>query len=703
MTVSTVGKRALGLATAVVTAAMVASAVPAAATAGGPPGTPDRALRAPLPDGLGPCVPGDCPDPYPEIGNGAIAGRDNGINVYVGGDFQVRRGAVEAEGRVVVLGDFDQNKARTATASYFVGIAGVGSRVPPPVGADFLTTGGDVTVATGQTLVGEGGVIRYVGALTGNVTGTKTKDPAAADPYRGIRANLTRSSNCYAEDQGKPRPATGTVTKNGDLITFKGDAKSALQVFTVDFDLVGPNAGGSYLSFTDIPAGATVLVNVTGTFPTLNVNNGDFPKGLREKLLWNFPYADAVALKGGAQFVGSTLIGKQNSTATVSMIGMNGRFFTAGNLIHTSPTDNTGFGAEFHAYPFTGDLPRCVVTIKPPLVIRKEDADTGAPLAGAKFELWRETNGTPGLQTDGATPDTKVGQECTTDDTGTCSIRRGDGTSFYWRETAAPPGYELSDPDVIPVVLTPGDEDETVTTVAMNKKKREPAREVPLKVLKTDADTGKALPGARFELWRESNDTEGLQTGGATPDTKLPVTCVTDAKGGCSATVETGHTYYWRETAAPGGYDLPRPAVFPVTVAADAPDAGVTVTAANHKTPFTGSLKVLKKDAKTGRPLAGAVFELWRESNGTKGLQTTGARPDTRLGDGCATDRQGVCVYPGLAEGWYYLLETDVPEGYKLPANRVTGPLELTRTTPGKQVVVTLANERDDHGKDGKG
>ena len=47
------------------------------------------ATAAPLPGGLRPCLGDACPTPYPPVGNGAIAGRDEGINVYVGGGFQV--------------------------------------------------------------------------------------------------------------------------------------------------------------------------------------------------------------------------------------------------------------------------------------------------------------------------------------------------------------------------------------------------------------------------------------------------------------------------------------------------------------------------------------------------------------------------------------------------------------------------------------
>ncbi|MER7620328.1 choice-of-anchor A family protein [Streptomyces sp. NPDC126503] len=316
----------------------------------------------PLPGGLGPCKPGNCPSAYPDVNNGRVDHRDNNINVFVGGDFRVREAAAEAEGKVVVLGDFDQKKRAGASAVYNVGVAGVGSRVPPDDGSDFLTVGRNLTVAGGQRLLAEEGavhgVVRYGGTLAGTVAPAPVQDATAAGPYTDLRDRLTAASRCYAYVDGRSRPATGTAVNHDYETLFTGDGTSALQVFTVDFDLESARGGQQGIRFDRIPAGATVLVNVLGADRTVDSFIGGLPYGLRERVLWNFPDATKVTFEGTAQFAGSVLIGNQASAATVTMPGMNGRFFTTGDLTHASEPGRGG-GQELHAYPFDGDLPSC--------------------------------------------------------------------------------------------------------------------------------------------------------------------------------------------------------------------------------------------------------------------------------------------------------------------------------------------------------
>ncbi|MFF8836555.1 choice-of-anchor A family protein [Streptomyces sp. NPDC015130] len=317
----------------------------------------------PLPGGLGPCKPGNCPPSgYPEINSGTVVYRDNNINIFVGGDFLVREAAAEAEGKIVVLGGFDQNKKAGVSSVYNVGIVGAGSRIPPDNDSEFLTVGKDLTVAAGQSLLAEEGtvkgVVEYGGVLSGTVVPAAVHDAAAAARYTALRGQLTDASQCYAYVDGASRTATGTAENKSYETVFTGDGSSALQVFNVDFDLESASGGAQDIRFEGIPAGATVLVNVLGSERTVDTNINQLPNGLRERVLWNFPDAATVKFEGGAQFAGSVLVGNQASTTTVTMPGTNGRFFTTGNLTHASEPTGGG-GQEMHAYPFDGDLPSC--------------------------------------------------------------------------------------------------------------------------------------------------------------------------------------------------------------------------------------------------------------------------------------------------------------------------------------------------------
>ncbi|MFD0355986.1 choice-of-anchor A family protein [Streptomyces sp. NPDC127110] len=697
-------KWTLGLAVGVVLASGSPTAL--AADPGTEPPATARTLRAPLPGGLGPCIPGEkpgeaCPPFWPDPNNLAFTGRDQNINVFVGGDMLVRRGAAEAEGKVVVLGSFDMNKS-AGSRVYNVGIAGVGSRVPPPDGSAFLTTGGNVSVATGQRLLADGGRVVYGGTLTGTVTGTLEHKTDAAAEYTRLRGALTAASTCYALPGGVPRTPTGRAVYSAQETVFTGDGTSPLQVFNVDFDLSGPDGAQQTLRFAGIPANATVLVNVTGESPALRVNNALLPAGLRERLLWNFPNAESATIAGSAQLGGSVLIGPQESVADVSVIGMNGRFFTAGNVTHTSPTATTGLGAEFHAYPFNGDLPDCapVPPARGSVSVLKHD-ENGRALPGAKFELWKETNGRDGLQYEGAGElDTKV-TDCTTGADGICAREQELGT-YYWRETTPPTGYDLPAQPVHTLVLTAENAAQGVRWTAVNTKTPEPPDESVRVVLrKIDKDTGEPLPGARFELWRESNGTAGLQVR-ETPDTLLgDGACTTDARGTCTVELPVGQRYYWREVGLPAGYERPRDPVTAFDLELGENEEYVIVTVLNRKADEDpdGTIKVLKKDSKTKRPLRGAEFELWRETGKEPGLQRSGDNADERVGDECTTGRDGVCAFDGLPDGSYYVVEVDVPDGYVLPRDPVTGPLTLNDRTPGHRIAVTLLNKRAHDGQ----
>ncbi|WP_425834042.1 SpaA isopeptide-forming pilin-related protein [Streptomyces fractus] len=159
-----------------------------------------------------------------------------------------------------------------------------------------------------------------------------------------------------------------------------------------------------------------------------------------------------------------------------------------------------------------------------------------------------------------------------------------------------------------------------------------------------------------------------------------------DVPAGGSATVTFSATVNDPDT---GDHKLPNAAVGPddSNCAKDSTDPDCS-TDGNVPTPTHG-ITVVKKDAKTSEPLQGAVFELWQETNGNTSLQRTGNSHDTRIDVGCATSPKGRCSWNDLKAGSYYLLETDVPEGYQLPKNPVT---TVKVDDKNKKVTVTEKN-----------
>ena len=147
---------------------------------------------------------------------------------------------------------------------------------------------------------------------------------------------------------------------------------------------------------------------------------------------------------------------------------------------------------------------------------------------------------------------------------------------------------------------------------------RDPRATSRLVVEKLDATNQAPLGGAEFTLWLDEDGNAGPPTNG---DTSMGSCTTLPVLGRCSIPDLDFGTYYWEETAAPTGYDLPADRFSdPITI--DATNAG-TVTTTQMEDPRTpGTLVVLKTDAGTDEPLADAEFTLWLDQDGNDGPPT---------------------------------------------------------------------------------
>ncbi len=265
------------------------------------------------------------------------------------------------------------------------------------------------------------------------------------------------------------------------------------------------------------------------------------------------------------------------------------------------------------------------------LQVIKKDAESGKVLAGAEFKLKNESGQV-------------VGETKTTDKDGVVKFENVVPGKYTLEETKAPEGYKALEVTV------------EVNVVANEVVKQEVTNEKvtgQFEIVKVDAeDKTKVLSDAEFEVYKDGKKVDTLRT---------------DKTGKViSQKLEPG-TYTLKETKAPQGYKLLKEEIEVVVEA----NKVVEVQVENAKE--LGSLQVIKKDAESGKVLAGAEFKLKNEAGQV-------------VGEAKITNKDGVVKFESLVPGKYTLEETKAPEGYK--ALEVTVEVNVVANDVVKQEVM---------------
>lgn len=241
------------------------------------------------------------------------------------------------------------------------------------------------------------------------------------------------------------------------------------------------------------------------------------------------------------------------------------------------------------------------------VTITKIDAETEEPLAGATFEL-KDSSG-------------KIVATWTST-TSSHVIKNLPNGTYTLQETKAPDGYILND-KVVEFTIT-----DTNRNISIRFRNRELERNAT--IIKIDSITKQPVAGATLVVKdSEGNVIEEFVT--TTEPHKL-----TDLEDG---------TYTVEETKAPAGYEI-TDEIYEFTVDKDHRDVTVTI----ENTPIEKLVNILKVDAATGNPLAGATLVVKdSEGNVIEEFVTT-EEPHT---------------ITGLKDGEYTVEETKAPEGYK--------------------------------------
>ncbi len=300
------------------------------------------------------------------------------------------------------------------------------------------------------------------------------------------------------------------------------------------------------------------------------------------------------------------------------------------------------------------------------ITIEKLDAQSGAPLAGAVFDVRYD-------QFNNGQYNENLGQ-CTTSSTGSC-MPAGNypqaGTNLLlpgWyqiTEISAPPGYYL-DP-------TTAVDDVYAAPFTLVKAKFNDYLLGSLRVRKTGNDTAyHSIAGAVFKATGPAPSTASAGTLTVAPDGVSNT--LTGLKAG---------TYTVSETTAPSGYGLAPPQSVDVTYGATT----ASVSFADAVVP--AALSVRKVSSTTGSPLAGAVFDTRYDPSGTGHYTVDLGR--------CTTDATGSCTPPqndtgGYLPGNYQITEVTAPQGFYLDPFGATQDVTLNPGETGTASVVSFSD-----------
>lgn len=271
--------------------------------------------------------------------------------------------------------------------------------------------------------------------------------------------------------------------------------------------------------------------------------------------------------------------------------------------------------------------------------VKKVD-ETGAALAGATFGLFP-------VDASGVAASVPV-MSATSGSDGIATF-----TNVHWgvyrvKETAAPEGYTIS--DAAPIVTV----DAQHLTVAAGTVTDRPITGTV--ILTKTSDDGTPLAGVEFALYPVTKGPDGSTTVADVPAMRA----LSDANGRVSFDSVRYGMYELRETKGlPGYLTMEKPLGVVVTADGATIDLGQVVNTAER-----GAIRLLKTDAKTGDPLAGATFAIYRVAeDGTVAEEPN----DTQV-----SGADGIVSFENLTVGDYEIRETNAPTGWLVSTDTIS-------------------------------
>jgi hypothetical protein len=204
-----------------------------------------------------------------------------------------------------------------------------------------------------------------------------------------------------------------------------------------------------------------------------------------------------------------------------------------------------------------------------------------------------------------------------------------------------------------------------------------------VRLKKVDAVTGESLSGAVLKLVDSSGNVIPCDSGTDTCTTAKTDDPATDGVGDCVYTLHDSMKVTASEVRAPNGYLTAPDQILDVKLNATPQTFVLTF----KDTPVLGRINVHKSDD-LGKALAGAVFSLLRDNapiGGKPGVE------DTQVGLPQTSDASGLCSFPDLEFGAYWVVETQPPPGHFLSTPAFQHVIVSLGAAPGEGQVIDLA------------
>ena len=212
----------------------------------------------------------------------------------------------------------------------------------------------------------------------------------------------------------------------------------------------------------------------------------------------------------------------------------------------------------------------------------------------------------------------------------------------------------------------------------------------PIRLVKTDSTTGRAIPiaGAEFRLLDKDKDPITMTT--YYPDKTVYESFTTDENGAFLLPEKLpAGSYYFREVNAPSGYLLGEDLPFRIE---EGRDWSEPLAVKYENTPAMGRIRITKTDSESGAELARAEFTITAAEDIITGDGTIRAEKGETV-DTITTGDDGSAQSKELYLGKYTITETKQPEGYALPDEPLEVELEYAgQNTPIVTESLNVAN-----------